>query len=166
MNTLDIIFIIVISIGFIWGCYKGIVKQITLGAGTVIGLLQAILFYNIAGYKINQYTDWNILICNVLGFVIIFTFFIIIFQLIGSIIRYFLKLILLGYADRVLGGLLTGIITVLLFVGVVSYISKIDETNTLLGKTSQENSTLYKPMRKLSIKILEEVKKEIHEKKE
>lgn len=166
MNTLDIIFLIVISIGFIWGCYKGFVKTITLGAGTVIGLLQAILFYDIAGSKINQYTDLNTLVCNILGFVLIFAFFIIVFQVIGSIIRYFLKLILLGYVDRVLGGFLTGIVTVLLFVEAVSCISKIDETNRLFGKTSQENSTLYKPMCKLSIKILEEVKKEIHEKKE
>ena len=45
-------------------------------------------------------------------------------------------------------------------------INMIDEENALFGKTSQENSMLYKPMRKLSITFLEEVKKEVHEKKE
>ena len=44
-------------------------------------------------------------------------------------------------------------------------IGMIDEDIALFGKTSQENSMLYKPIRKISVTIMDEVKKEIHEKK-
>lgn len=165
MNTLDIIFAVVVCIGFAIGCYKGIIKQLTLGAGIIIGLLQAILFYPSLGCKLAEWTGWSELVCNLLGGILIFAIIVSLFQLIGAIIRWFFRLILLGFADRLLGGLLSSAITVLLFVGAVSAISKIDNTNALFGQTSQENSMLYKPMRKLSVAFIEEMKKEIHEKK-
>jgi uncharacterized membrane protein required for colicin V production len=165
MNTLDIIFAVVVCIGFAIGCYKGIIKQLTLGAGIIIGLLQAILFYPSLGCKLVEWTGWSELVCNLLGGILIFAIIVSLFQLIGAIIRWFFRLILLGFADRLLGGLLSSAITVLLFVGAVSAISKIDNTNALFGQTSQENSMLYKPMRKLSVAFIEEMKKEIHEKK-
>ena len=165
MNTLDIIFAVVVCIGFAIGCYKGIIKQLTLGAGIIIGLLQAILFYPSLGCKLVEWTGWSELVCNLLGGILIFAIIVSLFQLIGAIIRWFFRLILLGFADRLLGGLLSSAITVLLFVGAVSAISKIDNTNALLGQTSQENSMLYRPMRKLSVAFIEEMKKEIHEKK-
>lgn len=165
MNTLDIIFAVVVCIGFAIGCYKGIIKQLTLGAGIIIGLLQAILFYPSLGCKLVEWTGWSELVCNLLGGILIFAIIVSLFQLIGAIIRWFFRLILLGFADRLLGGLLSSAITMLLFVGAVSAISKIDNTNALFGQTSQENSMLYKPMRKLSVAFIEEMKKEIHEKK-
>lgn len=165
MNTLDIIFAVVVCIGFAIGCYKGIIKQLTLGAGIIIGLLQAILFYPSLGCKLVEWTGWSELVCNILGGILIFAIIVSLFQLIGAIIRWFFRLILLGFADRLLGGLLSSAITMLLFVGAVSAISKIDNTNALFGQTSQENSMLYKPMRKLSVAFIEEMKKEIHEKK-
>ena len=166
MNNLDIIFAAVVVIGFAIGCYKGIIKQLTLGAGIIIGLLQAILFYPLPGYKLLEWTGWNSVICNLLAGVLIFVIIVAIFQLIGNIIRWFFRLILLGFADRLLGGVLCGIISVFLFVGAVSAINKIDNKNALFGETSQENSVLYKLMSKLSVTFIEEMKKGIHEKKE
>ncbi len=164
MNTLDIIFVAVVGIGFAIGCYKGIIKQLTFGAGVFIGLLQAILFYQPLGSFIAELTRWNIIICYILGGILVFAIIIGLFNLIGNIIRWFFRLILLGFADRLLGGLLCGAVAMLLFVGTVSAINKIDATNVLFGRTSQENSMLYKPMHKLSVAFIDVVKKGIHEK--
>ena len=166
MNTLDIIFAAVVVIAFFIGCYKGIIQQLTLGAGILIGLLQAILFYQPLGYKLFEWTGWNSVICYMLAGMLIFVIIVALFQLIGKIIRWFFRLILLGFADRLLGGLLCSIVSIFLFVGAVSAINKIDNTNALFGRTSQENSMLYKPMRKLSVNFIEGLKKGIHEKKE
>ena len=166
MNTLDIIFVAVVVIGFAIGCYKGIIKQLSLGAGIVIGLLQAILFYPSLGCKFVEWTGWNAFVCNLLAGILIFAIIVGALQLLGNLVRWLFSLILLGFADRLLGGLLSGTVAMLLFVGAVSAIDKIDSTNALFGRTSQENSMLYKPMRKLSVAFIEEMKKEIHEKKE
>ena len=165
MNTLDIIFAAVVCIGFAIGCYKGIIKQLTLGAGIIIGLLQAILFYRPLGLKVYHFTGWESVMCYIIGFILVFILVMLIFKLLGMLLKWFFNLILLGLADRILGGLLMGIITLFLFVGAVSLIGMIDEDIALFGKTSQENSMLYKPIRKISVTIMDEVKKEIHEKK-
>ena len=77
MNTLDIIFAVVVCIGFAIGCYKGIIKQLTLGAGIVIGLLQAILFYPSLGCKLVEWTGWSEFVCNLLGGILIFAIIVI-----------------------------------------------------------------------------------------
>ncbi len=163
MNTLDLIFLIVLVIGFAIGCYKGIVEQLTLGAGIVIGLLQAILFYSVVGEKLHAWTDWQPWICCIVGFVSILAIIVMLFKLLASLIRWLFKLVLLGTIDRILGGALTALITTFLFVGVVTAINSIDNENKLFGRTAQENSMLYKPMREFSMSFLDEVKKEVKE---
>ena len=165
MNTLDIIFAVVVGIGFIIGWYKGIITQLSLGAGIILGLLQAILFYQPAGMKLCKITEWSPWLCNILGFLLILAAVVIIFKIIGTLLKWLFSVILLGFVDRALGGIFTSVITTLLFVGAVSVINMIDDNNALFGKTSQDNSMLYKPMRKLSIQFLEEVKEEVNEKK-
>ncbi len=164
MNTLDLIFLIALVIGFAIGCYKGIVEQLTLGAGIVIGLLQAILFYSVVGEKLHAWTDWQLWICCLIGFVAIFGIIVMLFNILASLLRWLFKLVLLGTLDRILGGILTALITTFLFVGVVTLINNIDDENKLFGRTAQENSTLYKPMRQFSISFLDEVKKEMKKK--
>ena len=164
MNTLDIIFAVVVCIGFAIGCYKGIIQQLTLGAGIIIGLLQAILFYPALGAKLAEWIGWSATVCNILAGILIFAVVMGVLSAIGSIVRWLFRLIMLGFADRLLGGLLCSIVSIFLFVGAVSAINKIDNTNALFGRTSQENSVLYKPMRKLSVTFIEEMKKGIHEK--
>ena len=100
-----------------------------------------------------------------MGIVLIFVGTMTAFKLVGLLLKWLFSVIMLNFVDRVLGGIFTGIITILLFVGAVSLINMIDDNNALFGKTSQNNSMLYKPMRKLSIQFLEEVKEEVNEKK-
>ena len=138
MNTLDIIFAVVVCIGFAIGCYKGIIQQLTLGAGIIIGLLQAILFYRPVGIKVSQYTGWESMVCNIVAFVLVIVLVMLVFKLIGLLLKWIIKQISLGFIDRILGGLFTGAITALLFVGVVLLVGMIDENIALFGKTSQE----------------------------
>ena len=165
MNTLDIMFAAVVGIGFIIGWYKGIISQLSFGAGIITGLLLAILFYQPAGINLYHLTKWNSTLCYLLGIVLIFIGTMTVFKLVGLLLKWLFSVIMLNFVDRALGGVFTGIITILLFVGAVSLINMIDDDNALFGKTSQNNSMLYKPMRKLSIQFLEEVKEEVNEKK-
>ena len=127
MNTLDTIFVVAVGLGFVIGCCKGIISQLSFGAGIIIGLLQAILFYRPVGIKVSQYTGWESMVCNIVAFVLVIVLVMLVF-----------KLISLGFIDRILGGLFTGAITALLFVGVVLLVGMIDENIALFGKTSQE----------------------------
>ena len=69
MNHLDIVLIIVLLVGFTAGYYKGLIKQLSFGAGIALGLLQAILFYPQVAQQIEEKTQWHSWICVVLAFV-------------------------------------------------------------------------------------------------
>lgn len=139
MNTLDTIFVVAVGLGFVIGCCKGIISQLSFGAGIIIGLLQAILFYRPVGIKVSQYTGWESMVCNnIVAFVLVIVLVMLVFKLIGLLLKWIIKQISLGFIDRILGGLFTGAITALLFVGVVLLVGMIDENIALFGKTSQE----------------------------
>ena len=95
MNTLDIILLAAAGIGMIYGLKAGLVKQLTLGAGVIIGLLQATIFYQQAGDEINRLSGWDTWICNTLGFIVILLAIAVVINIAGLLLRWLLKIILL-----------------------------------------------------------------------
>lgn len=158
MNTLDIILLAVSLIGFVMGFKTGLVRQITLGAGIVVGLLLAVIHYPSTGLWLMGITGWNELLCSCLGFVMIFLAAVAVLSVVGYILRWLLKLVLLGFIDRILGGLLATFIAALLLSIVVNCSVLILPENSVTGKTSQKNSLLYKEVAKVTGQVINEVR--------
>lgn len=163
MNTLDIILLAAAGIGMLYGFKTGLVKQLTLGAGVVIGLLQATIFYQQAGNWINELSGWDSWICNALGFAAILIAIAIIINLAGTILRWLLKIILLGWVDRILGAVFSIFVAAALVAFGVKISNSIFPDNKITGQTEQENSVLYKKVAELTFTIIEEVKEEVKE---
>lgn len=144
MNILDIILIIAAVIGFGYGYFKGIIKQLTLGAGIVLGLLLAVLYYPAGCEIVKEYTNLQDWLCIPIAFAGILLCTIILLKVLGVILSGLLKLIHLSFIDSILGALFSTIIGLMLFVGIVSITSGISPDNRYTGKTSQKNSLLYK----------------------
>ena len=165
MNTLDIVLLVAAGIGMLFGLKSGLVKQFSFGAGIIIGLLQATIFYPSAAAWLHKLTGWESLVCSVLGFGIIIVAAVIAINIIGLILRWLLKAILLGWLDRILGAVLSTIIALCLVVAGVNVCESIAPDNRITGKTSQEESLLYNKIADVTFLIIEEAKK-IDEKKE
>ena len=165
MNTLDIVLLVAIGIGILVGLTSGLVKQLSFGAGIVISLFQATIFYPQAAAWLQRLTEWNSIICTILGFIIVFFATTLIINVIGLLLRWLLKAILLGWLDRTLGAILSAVIAMGLVVLGVNISESIVPDNKITGKTSQEESLLYKKVAEVTFLIIEEAKK-IDEKKE
>ena len=165
MNTLDIVLLTVVGIGILFGLISGLVKQLSFGAGVIIGLLQATIFYPRAAAMLQGYTGWDNLICTVLGFVIVFIAVALFINIAGTILRWLLKAILLGWLDRTLGAIFSAIVAIGVFVLGVNISESIAPDNSITGKTSQEESLLYNKVAKVTFLVIEEAKK-IDEEKE
>ena len=153
------------GIGMLYGLKSGLVKQLSFGAGIVIGLLQATIFYPKTAAWLQGLTLWDNLICTILGFIIIFVATTIIINLIGYILRWLLKAILLGWLDRILGAVFSTIIAMGIVVFGVNISESIAPDNKVTCKTSQEETLLYKKVAEVTLLIIEEAKK-IDEEKE
>lgn len=165
MNTLDIVLLVAAGIGMLFGLKSGLVKQLSFGAGIAIGLLQATIFYPRTTAWLQRLTGWENLICTILGFISIVLLSVIVINLIGVILRWLLKAVLLGWVDRIAGAIFSTIIALGIVVLVVNISESIIPNNKITGKTSQEKSLLYNEVSKVTFLIIEEAKK-IDEKKE
>lgn len=166
MNTLDIILLVAAGIGLIYGFKTGFVKQLTLGAGIILGLLQATVFYKNAGDWICGISGWEDWICYPLGFILILLAVAATINIAGLLLRWLLKIILLGIIDRILGAVFSAIIGLTVVVFAVNVSNGIFPDNEITGETSQNSSLLYKRIAILTTAIIDEVKEEVEEVKE
>lgn len=164
MNNLDIVLIVALFLGFAIGYIKGLISQISFGAGVVVGLLQAVLFYDSLSQKIQNATGWESIICSIIAFVGIILAIVIIFKIIGWLLSALIKAIRLGFIDRILGALLSTVIATLLVVGITNLANTIMPELKLFSRTTQKQSMLYSKVQNFTLSILGDVKKEIDEK--
>ena len=165
MNTLDIVLLVAAGIGMLLGLKSGLVKQLSFGAGIVIGLLQATIFYPRTATWLQELTGWESIICTILGFASIVLLSVIVINLTGLFLRWLLRAVLLGWVDRIAGAIFSIIIALGVVVLGVNISESIIPDNKITGKTSQEESLLYNEVSKVTFLIIEEAKK-IDEKKE
>lgn len=158
MNNLDIILIIALFIGFAVGYFKGLISQLTFGAGIIIGLLQAIFFYPSAAQKIAEATEWNDILCKVLAFTGIIIAVVLIFKIIGWLLSTLLKALFLGFIDKILGALFSMVIAALLVVGATNAISSLMPDVEMFSKTTQQQTVLYKHVQSTTFAVIGEIK--------
>lgn len=166
MNNLDILLVAAIVIGFITGYFKGLISQLSTGAGIVIGIMQAILFYTTISEKIMSATGWSHFACNLLAFVGIIIIAVLIFKIAGWLISALLKVIHLNFINKILGALFSTCIAILLVVGATISTQSLLPGVEMFGKESQSKSKIYKYAQDATLSALGEVKKEINEKKQ
>ena len=112
MNILDFLLAAILAYCLIRGIFRGLVKELSSIIGVLGGLYAAYTYYRVvAGQLENWITDtgWlNIISCLVLFFGVYITV-----SILGTIIKYFMNIVFLGWTDRICGaglGALKGIL--------------------------------------------------------
>ena len=85
----------------------------------------------------------------------------IVINLAGLILRWLLRIILLGWVDRILGAVFSIIIAIVIVAFGVKISNNMLPDNKITGQTSQEESLLYKKVAEITFTIIEEVKEEV-----
>ena len=161
MTILDFVIIGMAAVGFIAGFAMGFVKQLSFGAGIAFGLLQAVVSFDKVGAWLLEKTGWADWLCSILGFVLVLAAVMIVLRLAALIFSWLLDLLHLRIVDRGLGALFTAYVAMLLLAVVVNLSDRFTPDSELFGKTSQAESLLYEKVVGRSVKVIEEVKKEI-----
>jgi membrane protein required for colicin V production len=103
MNFFDIILIIILLYCLIRGIFRGLLKEISSLIGVLGGFYAAYMYYKSLGIYLKRWiADPNYI--NILSFLIIFIFVFLMVSAVGIIIKYLLKIVFLGWVDRVFGG--------------------------------------------------------------
>lgn len=149
MNLLDLGIIIVVSLTTIRGFFKGIIREVTSIFGVIASFFLASMYYKDLSSLLSPFTPDHRTMVAIFGFILIFVLSIFLFHLLAMITRGAIRLALLGWLDRTLGGvfgLIKGvIITFFLITGLMLFYP--DSSPILRG------SHLFPPVLSLTEKI-------------
>jgi len=102
MNIFDIIVMVVVVLGLVRGAFRGFIKEIASIVGVVAGFYGAAIYYIQVGDVFASWID-TATYRGLLGFFIMFMVIVVGVGLLANLIRYFLKIALLGGVDRFCG---------------------------------------------------------------
>lgn len=127
MNFFDITVIVILGYCLIRGIFRGLVKELSSIIGVFGGFYAAYTYYPIIAKPLSKWIA-NTGYLNLLSFMIIFCGVFIIISILGIIINYLLKIVFLGWLDRVSGamfGAVKGILIVsVLLIALTAFLPK------------------------------------------
>jgi membrane protein required for colicin V production len=127
MNLFDIIVIVILGYCLIRGIFRGLVKELSSIIGVFGGFYAAYTYYPLLAKPLSKWIA-NPGYLNILSFLIIFCGVFIIISILGIIINYLLKIVFLGWLDRVSGamfGAMKGILIVsVLLIALTAFLPK------------------------------------------
>lgn len=153
MNTLDIIILICFIPAVIRGLRKGFIEQAIALISIVLGGWLAYKFSSQVSIWLQPYLDMSETVLNVVSFALIVLVVVLALFLLGRLLTGIVKLVLLGWLDRLLG-LVFAIIKAALLVGLV--IILFDTINVKFELVSNEildASVLYGPLKDIAYSI-------------
>lgn len=147
MNYFDLILVLPIIYGVYKGFSRGLVLEFATLIALVLGVYGASHFSQITFGYLSTWIDMKNSYLSMASYAITFIVIVIIVSLVGRLLTLLLKLVALGFINRMMGAIFGGI-KVLLILSV--FISFFDRFNKQFGMVNDEilsSSLMYKPIR-------------------
>ena len=135
MNILDIIILICLIPAIIQGIIKGFISQAISIISLILGVWASARFAGFVCKWLAQYITCSEQVLNIAAFALIFIIVIILLVLLGKLLEKVIKLVMLGWLNRVLGALFATL-NWLLVMGLISI--AFNEINQTLGLVKPE----------------------------
>ncbi len=143
MNIIDLIVVIVLGYGIINGFIKGFILEIAGMIALVLGLIGAFKFSSILGNYLAGYVAWSPKTIQTVSFILLFILIIYAVSLVAKIITKTLKIIALGWLNRISGALF-GFLKWGILLSALALVSlEINEIITLMSETTINKSKSY-----------------------
>lgn len=125
MSTLDIILLVLLSLSFLSGLRKGLIRSVGRIIGLIIGAIIATRYYLAFFEWVDRFININESLGKVIAFILVFIVITNLIQLVFYFIEKAFKLVAIipgsKYINNILGGLL-GLLEGALFLGLIFYV--------------------------------------------
>jgi membrane protein required for colicin V production len=146
MNTVDLVFAILL----LWAAYRGFTKgfivQLATLAALLLGILGAVLFSDFTSDLIIKKFEVSGQYLPVLSFAVTFIAIVIAVHLLAKMLNKLIDAIALGIVNRLLGVLFSILKTAFIVSIILVLINKADNKFNFIPDDTKENSILYKPL--------------------
>ena len=146
MNTVDLVFAILL----LWAAYRGFTKgfivQLATLAALLLGILGAVLFSDFTSGLIITKFDVSGQYLPILSFAVTFIVIVIAVHLLAKVLNKLIDAIALGIVNRLLGVLFSLLKTAFIVSIVLVLINKADNKYNFIPDETKDESLLYKPL--------------------
>jgi len=159
MNSIDIGILSITAIFFVRGVFRGFVFELVTVVGLILGYIISITYLSIvSSFILSFFPSLPVSIVNIVSFFVLFVGTNMLLRVIANILTKTLKIAMLGWLNRLLGGLFGILKGVILLSIIVFVVSLIPLSDTLLQNTEVNNSVLYPILEIFGPKLYEEIK--------
>jgi membrane protein required for colicin V production len=163
MNSLDLFLLIPITLGFIFGLFKGLIKELISLVAIVLGIYGAKLFAPfVSDILINKFS-FSPTTAHPTAYIILFIAIGIGLLLAANAIDKIFSSLSLGGLNKLLGGIFGGLKYALIVSVLLNVFDALDSRFNIIKHQTKENSIAYKPLMKFGPILWEETK--LHSKK-
>lgn len=146
MNTVDLVFAILL----LWAAYRGFTKgfivQLATLAALLLGILGAVLFSDFTSEIIIKKFEVSGQYLPILSFAVTFIVIVIAVHLLAKMLNKLIDAIALGIVNRLLGVLFSLLKTAFIVSIILVLINKADNKYNFIPDDTKNNSLLYKPL--------------------
>ena len=159
MNYLDIIIILYLVWGFYTGFKRGAIYMLVSFVSIILALYAAIHFSYLSTELLANWLNKDPQELKILSYIVTFIVVFILMHLIGKILDNFIKAVSLGFINRLLGGVLSVGIKVIILSLLIWVFDQANQIVPLVSQKTIDESVAYKPIRDLSPVILLNIEK-------
>ena len=160
MNSLDLGIIIIVSIFFVRGVFRGFVFELVTVIGLILGYIISITYLSLlAGYILTFFPSLPESAINIVSFFLLFIGTNLLLRLVSKIITKTLKFAMLGWLNRILGGVLGILKSIIVMSILVFVIDLIPFSSYLLDQVEVQTSELYPVLNALVPRLFTEIQK-------
>lgn len=150
MNILDIILLVCFIPAIISGLRKGFIAQVVAIISIVLGVWLSVKFATLAGSWISQWIEASPQVINIISFAVIFILVAVVLYTIGKLIEATIKIIMLGWLNRLLGVLFSMMKCILITGFIIIIFDAINSRFGLVPESCISGSLLYAPIRDIA----------------
>lgn len=150
MNILDIILLVCFIPAIISGLRKGFIAQVVEIISIVLGVWLSVKFATLVGNWISQWIEASPQLINIISFAIIFIAVAVLLFTIGKLIEATIKIIMLGWLNKLLGVLFSMLKCILIIGFLIIVFEAINDTFGLVPESYLSDSLLYTPFRDIA----------------
>lgn len=154
MNTIDIIFGIILLLGFIQGFKKGLFVELASLVGLIAAVYGAIHFSHIAANWLAERTSWTEKVINLAAFAITFVIIVLIVSLAGKLLTKIANFAMLGIINKIAGAAFAVIKYAFLLSVVIMFLNEANERIGFVNEKTMEESILFSPVKSIAPALL------------
>jgi len=160
MNSLDIGILLIAALFFIRGIFRGFVFELVTVVGLILGYIISITYLSLlTAYILSVFPTFPESIVNLVSFFILFVGTNLLLRLVAKVITKTLKIAMLGWLNRLLGGLLGALKSIIIMSILVFIIDLIPFSSVLLEEVEVQTSQLYPILNALGPQLYAEIQK-------